>query len=158
MVRPLHKYRAGIEAELRMKELKEHRSCAARCKAPVPAELDSVGLCLSHFTLSVEQTCAEMHRRIATRDALAECHAEVRRYIGECVLLLARVTSNLSLSDELKKRILCTFLSLMNLRESLDRAETHHRPESRAPGSGLATNPVAVLYWPNTMPNTQVRS
>src|SRR3989454_11580604 len=111
----------------------EYRDCIPRCKLLVPAELDSVGLCVYHFTWSVEEACAEMHRQVALRKATAERRAEMATYISECALLLARVTSNLCLSDDLKKRILCTFLSLINLRENLERAPSGHAPELRVP-------------------------
>jgi len=52
--------------------------------------------------------------QIALRTATAQRRAEMATYVSECALLLARVTSNLCLSDDLKRRILCTFLSLMN--------------------------------------------
>ncbi|MGB4784334.1 MAG: hypothetical protein WAQ77_06445, partial [Candidatus Acidiferrum sp.] len=99
----------------------EYRACIPRCNLLVPAELDSVGLCVYHFTWSVEEACAEMHRQVALRKATVERRAEMATYIRECALLLARVTSNLCLSDDLKRRIICTFLSLMNLRENLER-------------------------------------
>ncbi len=105
-----------------MSEPAQSSPCMFGCTAPVPLELAPEHLCVLHFTLSVEQACAEMHRQIALRGATAERQAEIAIYLGECALLLARVTSNLRLSDELKRRILSTFLSLMNLRENLDRA------------------------------------
>ena len=92
------------------------------CGVAVPAELGSVGLCVSHFTVSVEKACAEMHREIALYELTAERGTEVATYIGECAALLARLISSRCLSDELKKRILCSFVSLMNLRENLDRS------------------------------------
>lgn len=125
-----------------MSEPSKHRTCISHCIAPVPAELQSVGLCVSHFTLSVEQTCAEMHRQIALRRATEERQAEVAIYIGECAQLLARVTSNLCLSDDLKKRILSTFLSLMNLREKLERAANHRVPELRASAAAASASAV----------------
>src|SRR5713226_190623 len=109
----------------------QHPSCIPRCKLPVPTELDSVGLCVYHFTWSVEEACAEMHRQVALRKATAERRAEMATYVSECSLLLARVTSNLCLSDDLKKRILCTFLSLMNLKGNLERALMGYAPEIR---------------------------
>ena len=121
-----------------MSEPSPHQPCISRCKAPVPAELKSVGLCVFHFTFSVEQTCAETHRQIALRGATPERQAEVAIYIGGCALLLARVTSNLCLSDDLKRRILSTFLSLMNLRENLERAASRCTPQLRAPRSSVA--------------------
>jgi hypothetical protein len=48
---------------------------------------------------------------------------EIIRYIAEQGEMLARAsTSGLHLADEMKARILNTFLTLMNLRENLDRA------------------------------------
>jgi len=119
----------------------EHRACIPRCELPVPTELDSVGLCVHHFTWSVEEACAEMHRQVALRKATVERRAEMAIYVRECALLLARVTSNLCLSDDLKRRILCTFLSLMNLRENLERAPGGHAPELRVFAPGLFPTP-----------------
>jgi hypothetical protein len=110
----------------------EHQACISGCKAPVPVELDSKGLCVFHFTQTVEQSCAEMHRQIVMRGATAERKKEVAGYLGENAILLARVTSELRLSDEMKRRILSTFLSLMNLRENLERAADRCVPEPRA--------------------------
>jgi hypothetical protein len=112
-----------------------HQGPLSRCKAPVPEELDSVGLCVHHLTLQIEQNCADLHRQLALRGATSERRSEVALYIGECALLLARVASNLCLSDELKRRLLSTFLSLMNLREKIERAECY--PEPRVPRSAL---------------------
>ena len=111
--------------------IKPRKHCVRipECKVSVPAELGSVGLCISHFTWSVENTCAEMHREIALRKVTAERRTEVATYIDECSLLLARVISSRCLSDDLKRRILCSFVSLMNLRENLDRAASGHPPE-----------------------------
>ena len=119
-----------------MDKTSEQRVCIPRCKLPVPTELDSVGLCVYHFTWSVEETCAEMHRQVALHKASVGCRAQMTTYVSECALLLARVTSNLCLSDDLKRRILCTFLSLMNLRENLERAPSSHTPEVRLPTPG----------------------
>ncbi len=136
----------------------EHRTCIPRCKLPVPAELDSVGLCVLHFTWSVEEACAEMHRQVALRKATVERRAEMATYVSECALLLARVTSNLCLSDDLKRRILCTFLSLMNLRESLERAPSGHAPEIRVFAPGLFPTPAVVPDWLTSESNASVRS
>jgi hypothetical protein len=106
-----------------MSSLREHRSCASHCNAPVPKELESVGLCVSHFTFNVEKACAEMHRQLAMGGISAERKSEIVMYLGECSTLLATVASGLSLSDQLKRRVLSTFLSLMNLRETLERSE-----------------------------------
>jgi len=136
----------------------EHRACIARCKLPVPTELDSVGLCVYHFTWSVEEACAEMHRHVALRRATAERRAEMATYVSECAMLLARVTSNLCLSDDLKRRILCTFLSLMNLRENLERAPSGHAPEIRVFEPGLFPTQAVVPDWLNSDSNASIRS
>jgi hypothetical protein len=48
---------------------------------------------------------------------------EIIRYISEHGEMLSRAsTSGLVLADEMKARILNTFLTLINLRENLDRA------------------------------------
>jgi hypothetical protein len=125
----------------------EHRACIPRCRVPVPAELDSVGLCVYHFTWSVEQACAEMHRQVALRKATPERCADMVAYIGGCALLLARLTSNLCLSDALKKRILCTFQSLMNLRDNLERAPGGPVPEVQIPVSPLSPTLTWVPNW-----------
>jgi len=135
----------------------EHRACIPRCKLPVPTELDSVGLCVHHFTWSVEEACAEMHRQVALRKATVERRAEMAIYVRECALLLARVSSNLCLSDDLKRRILCTFLSLMNLRENLDRAPGGHVPELRVFTPGLFPTPAVMPDWLNPESNAGVR-
>jgi hypothetical protein len=141
-----------------MRNLNNHRTCIPRCKLPVPAELDSVGLCVYHFTWSVEEACAEMHRQVALRTATVERRSEMATYVSECALLLARVTSNLCLSDDLKKRILCTFLSLMNLRGNLERAPSGHAPEIRILEPRLLPTPAVVPDWANSQSNASVRS
>jgi hypothetical protein len=95
----------------------------AGCKSQVPAALEGEGLCVLHFTLAVEQVCAEMRRETVLGKASHARQVEIIRYIAEHGELLARVaTSGLHLPDEMKARILNTFLTLMNLRENLDRA------------------------------------
>jgi hypothetical protein len=140
-----------------MDNLGEHRSCIPRCKLSVPAELDSVGLCVYHFTWSVEEACAEMHRQVALRIATSERRAEIATYVSESSLLLARVTSNLCLSDVLKRRILCTFMSLMNLKENLDRAPNGHAPAIGIPVPPLFPTPAVVRDWLTPESNARAR-
>ena len=121
----------------------ESRACIPRCKLSVPEELGSVGLCVYHFTWSVEEACAEMHRQVALRLATSQRRSEMVTYIGDCALLLARLTSSLCLSDDLKRRILCTFQSLMNLRDNLERTPGGHMPGARFPVAGLSP----ALAW-----------
>jgi hypothetical protein len=111
-----------------MGEVCNHRGPVSRCEALVPSELDSAGLCVLHFTLHVEQNCAELHRQIALRGATPERQAAVAIYVVECASVLARITSNLCLSDDLKRRILSTFLSLMNLRDKIARPASYPEP------------------------------
>ncbi len=93
------------------------------CKNESPQALAEQKLCVLHFTLSLEASCAEMRRETALGNAPHERQREIMRFITEHGERLARVaTSGLHLTDDLKARILSTFLTLMNLRENLDRA------------------------------------
>jgi hypothetical protein len=65
-----------------------------------------------------------MHREIVLSGVDPEREGAVARYITECAQLLARVSSNLPLPDELKRRVLSSLLCLMNLRETLDRGRS----------------------------------
>jgi len=107
-----------------------HQGPISRCETLVPSELDSVGLCVLHFTLNIEQNCAELHRQIALRGATQERQAAVAIYIRERASLLALIACNLCLSDDLKRRMLSTFLSLMNLRDRIAHPASY--PEPRA--------------------------
>ena len=96
---------------------------ASGCKTTVPGALESQKLCVVHFTLGVEQDCAEMRRETALGRTARERQVEIIEFIAERGELLARTaTSGLHLADDMKARILNTFLTLMNLRENLDRA------------------------------------
>ncbi len=87
-----------------------------------------------HFTLNAEEACAQMRRETVLGKASHERQVEIIRYIADRGEMLARVaTSGMHLSDELKARILNTFLTLMNLRENLDRAALR-----QPPGRGVA--------------------
>jgi hypothetical protein len=93
------------------------------CKNDAPAVISEHRLCLLHFTLSLEASCAEMRRETALGNAPHERQREIMAFITTNGESLARVaTSGLHLTDDLKARILSTFLTLMNLRENLDRA------------------------------------
>ena len=112
-----------------------HTSCSANsCKGPVPAALDPVRLCVLHFTLKVESECAQMRRETVYGKTPHARQVEIIRYIGEQGEMLSRAaTSGLHLADEMKARILNTFLTLMNLRENLDRAALR-QPVGRSHG------------------------
>jgi hypothetical protein len=93
------------------------------CKSEAPSAIAEQKLCVLHFTLSLEASCAEMRRETALGKAPQERQREIMSFITENGERLARVaTSGLHLTDDLKARILSTFLTLMNLRENLDRA------------------------------------
>jgi hypothetical protein len=93
------------------------------CKSTAPAALAEKQLCVLHYTLSIEGSCAEMRRETAMGNAPHERLKEILTFLTESGERLARVaTSGMPLTDDLKARILSTFLTLMNLRENLDRA------------------------------------
>ena len=93
------------------------------CKGKVPASLEPLRLCVLHFTLKVESDCAQMRRETVYGKTPHARQVEIIHYIAEHGEMLARAsTSGLPLADEMKARILSTFLTLMNLRENLDRA------------------------------------
>jgi hypothetical protein len=101
-----------------------HTSCSANgCKGQVPAALEPAHLCVVHFTLKVEQDCGQMRRETVYGRTPHARQVEIIRYIADQGEMLARAaTSGLALADDVKARILNTFLTLMNLRENLDRA------------------------------------
>lgn len=93
------------------------------CKLEVPQVLAEEGRCVLHYTLEVEQVCSEMRRETAPGTTPRERQLEIIEYLRSNGELLARVaTAGLGLPDELKARILSTFLTLINMRENLDRA------------------------------------
>jgi hypothetical protein len=93
------------------------------CKHDVPAPLAEQRQCILHFTLSLESSCSEMRRETALGNTPLERQRQIMGFITENGERLARVaTSGLHLSDDLKARVLSTFLTLMNLRENLDRS------------------------------------
>jgi len=95
----------------------------AGCKNDAPPALAEQRLCVLHFTLALETSCSEMRRETALGNAPHERQREIMKFITEHGEILARVaTSGLHLTDDLKARILSTFLTLMNLRENLDRS------------------------------------
>lgn len=99
------------------------------CKALVPPELEPARMCVAHFTLQVERTCMEMRLETVRSTTSPERRAEISRYIAEQGTLLARVaTAGGRLPDEMKARILSTLLTLMNLRESMERFAERLRP------------------------------
>jgi hypothetical protein len=98
--------------------------CSAKgCKAAVPAVLAADRLCVLHFTLFIEQECAEIRRETALGTTPHERQVEFIDKIGKRGEALVQIaTGGYTMSDELKARILSTLLTLMNCRENMDRA------------------------------------
>jgi hypothetical protein len=93
------------------------------CKFEVPAALERNALCVHHFLGWLEERCAAMRRETAPSGASPARHDEIAEFIREQGERLSHVaTSGSRLSDETKARVLNAFLSLINLRENLERA------------------------------------
>jgi len=89
----------------------------------MPAGLAAVQMCILHFTLFIEQECAEMRRETALNKPLHERQVAFMEKIADRGEMLVHVAmSGFPMSDELKARILSTLLTLMNCRENIDRA------------------------------------
>ena len=100
-------------------------SCKRGCKAAVPHELEDESICVLHFIMGIENACGEMRREAAMELATMARRREIDGYVKATALKLSDVaTSNTRLSDELKRKVLSTFLTLMNLQESLDRSRS----------------------------------
>lgn len=99
-------------------------ACSSKgCKASVPAGLAAEHMCVLHFTLFIEQECAEMRRETALGTANHERQLDfIRKIAARGESLVHTATSGFSMSDELKARVLSTLLTLMNCRENIDRA------------------------------------
>src|ERR1700686_942407 len=109
-----------------------HPCCVPGCGTLVPVELQTDGFCVSHFLSSAEKACSEMRREAATGESTAARRAELESYVAAAAMKLALIgTGSARLSDELKKRVLTTFLTLMVLRENLDRPANPFLPRQR---------------------------
>ena len=111
-------------------------ACGAKgCKANVPAGLAAERLCILHFTLFIEQECAEMRRESALGQNTHERQVELMsRIAGRGSVLINVATSGFPMTDEIKARILSTLLTLMNTRENLDRAVMRQAANRRFAG------------------------
>jgi hypothetical protein len=93
------------------------------CQGPVPQELETEVLCVQHFLTTIEHDCSDLRREIAIGKTTPVRQAEIAEWMKATATKLTGVAiGRLRLSDEYKKRILTTFLTLMNLQESLDRS------------------------------------
>jgi len=117
----------------------QHLACLPGCHTPVPRELEAERLCALHYIQSVERDCSRMRRETVTGGSSAARQSEIGIYVKATAEKLSHVAVvSPPLSDEMKKRVLTTFLTLMNLRESLDRST---RPSASQPR--IATTSVA---------------
>src|ERR1700683_2936262 len=112
-------------------------NCGAKgCKIAVPSGLSGEHLCILHFTLFIDNECAEMRRETALgsnkHERQMECMQKIARR-GETLVNTA--TSGFPMSDELKARVLSTLLTLMNTRENMDRRLTAQASRRRYAGS-----------------------
>jgi len=104
-------------------------SCLQGCHTPVPAELETEKLCVQHFLLSVEHTCAGMRRETVIGGSSPMRRSEITAHVKSTAEKLSRVAvTSPPLTDEMKMRVLTTFLTLMNLQESLDRSTPRNAP------------------------------
>jgi hypothetical protein len=110
--------------------------CSAKgCKAAVPVVLTAERLCVLHYTLFVEQECAEIRRETALGNASHERQLEFVEKIAKHGDSLVRIaTGGFTMSDEIKARILSTLLTLMNCRENMDRAAMRQSARRRFVG------------------------
>lgn len=107
----------------------QNDACLPGCHTPVPAELESDRLCVQHFMSSVERMCAGMRRETVQGGSNANRRIEIGIYVKSTAEKLSRVAVvSPPLSDEMKKRVLTTFMTLMNLQESLDRTAQRYAP------------------------------
>jgi len=112
-------------------------SCQSQgCKFEVPDALAEGGLCVHHYLVWLDGNCAAMRRETAPSGATNKRHDEIADFLREHGERLSHVaTSGARLSDDTKAHILNTFLSLINLRENLERAMARAR---KAQGSGAS--------------------
>ncbi len=86
-----------------------------------------------HLTFNLEQAFARLRCEIANKACTPERQAEIASYIVGVSAVLARVVGGVSLPDDKKKRVLNTFLTLMILREMLERIANDQALRRRPP-------------------------
>ncbi len=92
------------------------------CKLEVPAALVDSALCVHHYLVWLDGNCAGMRRETAS-GVSTERHDQITTFLREHGERLSHVaTGGHRLSDDMKARVLNEFLSLINLRENLERA------------------------------------
>jgi hypothetical protein len=122
-----------------MTEFCQNLSCLPGCHTPVPHELEDERLCVLHYILSVERACSGMRRETVVGGSNPARQSEIGSYVRNTAEKLSHVAVvSPPLSDEMKKRVLTTFLTLMNLRESLDRSARRSASDPKAARSSVA--------------------
>jgi hypothetical protein len=112
-----------------VKESGQPISCLPGCHTPVPAELETEKLCVLHFLLSIEHTCASLRRETVIGGSSVMRQFEITAHVKGTAEKLSHVAViSPPLTDEMKMRVLTTFLTLMNLHESLDRSTKRNAP------------------------------
>ena len=126
--------------------INQRKCCIPGCGTPVPAELETEVLCVPHFLLASESTCSAIRRETTPGGPDARRRNEIENYVSASAVKQARLgTGSVRLSDETKKRVLTTFLTLMILRENLDRGSNRFVPRRRGIESDISLASVAVL-------------
>ena len=129
-----------------MSEIDNHQKCCSPgCGTAVPTELETDARCVSHFLQAAENACTAIRRETIPGGPDDSRRIEIAQYVSSSAMKLARLgTGTVRLSDETKKRILTTFLTLMILRENLDRDSNCFRPRRQAAKSDTPSELVAA--------------
>ena len=124
-------------------ESTQRQHCRFGCKAAVPEALVQENHCVHHFIVDIEEACSMMRREVSMERATVARRAEIDQYAKGTAAKLSAVAMGTRLSDDLKKRILNTFLTLMNLQESVERSSIRF-PRIRPPQNSVADASLAV--------------
>src|SRR5579863_571784 len=91
------------------------------CPGSVPQQFAEVRMCVFHFTVFIENECAEIRRETAlgkiSHSRRTEC---IDKIVARAEMLGSVVTDGSIKTDDLKTRIVSTVLTLMNCRENMD--------------------------------------
>jgi hypothetical protein len=128
-----------------MMEPGQQNSCTYGCQTLVPAELVLERLCVLHFIANIENTCGEMRRETVLDRTSTTRRLEMSDYIKTTAMKLSFVaTGSVRLTDDIKKRVLTTFLTLMNLQESMDRSTNRFGRPRPSKSTAPFSEPVAI--------------
>ncbi|HLJ24825.1 MAG TPA: hypothetical protein VKT71_12005 [Candidatus Acidoferrales bacterium] len=109
------------------------KCCMPGCGTSVPEELETDTLCVSHFLSTAENACAAIRREAIPGGPDVPRRLEIENFVAASAIKLARIgTGSARLTDETKKRVLTTFLTLMILRENLERTSNCFQPRRAA--------------------------